>query len=593
MTTLGTIRWTSGSPAINLTLSYEKKRSGADMQYRASVSVSAVSGGSYFGYPIYLKLSMDNALKETVTLKAASPSQWTSAIVYTSPWYTIANKTTGTVPISFNVYSGYGCTRSDTYTYSMPVDAAGSAISASNGTLGTPLTIKVTRYNSSFVDTIKYTCGTASGTIITDSKSDTVTWNGDNGNTVALSSQNTTGLSVPVILTITTYSGSTVVGTNSVRVVMSIPPAVKPSVSLKVSDPTGYATTYGEYIQGYSKMKIEASTGMAYSSPITSYSIVADGVTYTSTPVTTDVIRGSGSLAVTARVTDARTRVSDPASVPITVLQYSKPVVSLAAYRCDSAGNSNSEGAYMKINLRATLTSLNGKNTASYVITYKSETGAAVTVSGDGTTYTSDPIQCDVSKTYAIEAVVSDDLSSSKQTVTIPVAFTLMDYYSTGKGIAFGKVATRDGLDCAMPTYFGNHRVQEVGTPEAAGDAVPLGFLVDYIVAQGESGIWKYRKWSSGRAECWGKRKEKVDITTAWGTALYYGSMSFIAFPFVFSEAPACVVTAEYGDDNVSAFVASSGYATTEYTPTVLLCRPTSASAKSCTVVYHAYGRWK
>ena len=126
-----------------------------------------------------------------------------------------------------------------------------------------------------------------------------------------------------------------------------------------------------------------------------------------------------------------------------------------------------------------------------------------------------------------------------------------------------------------------------------AGDAVPLGFLVDYIVAQGESGIWKYRKWSSGRAECWGKRKEKVDITTAWGTSLYYGSMSFIAFPFEFTEAPACVVTAEYGDDSTSAFVASSGYATKEYTPTVLLCRPTTAAAKSCTVVYHAYGRWK
>ena len=28
---------------------------------------------------------------------------------------------------------------------------------------------------------------------------------------------------------------------------------------------------------------------------------------------------------------------------------------------------------------------------------------------------------------------------------------------------------------------------------------------VDYIVEQGTSGIWKYRKWNSGIAECWGQ----------------------------------------------------------------------------------------
>ena len=30
-----------------------------------------------------------------------------------------------------------------------------------------------------------------------------------------------------------------------------------------------------------------------------------------------------------------------------------------------------------------------------------------------------------------------------------------------------------------------------------------LGGMADYIVAQGTSGIWTYRKWNSGIAECW------------------------------------------------------------------------------------------
>jgi hypothetical protein len=53
-----------------------------------------------------------------------------------------------------------------------------------------------------------------------------------------------------------------------------------------------------------------------------------------------------------------------------------------------------------------------------------------------------------------VEVTVSDDLASTTKSAVIPIAFTLMDFYNTGKGIAFGKVATRDGFDCAMDAYF-------------------------------------------------------------------------------------------------------------------------------------------
>lgn len=31
---------------------------------------------------------------------------------------------------------------------------------------------------------------------------------------------------------------------------------------------------------------------------------------------------------------------------------------------------------------------------------------------------------------------------------------------------------------------------------------------VDYVTEQGTSGIWQYRKWASGRAECWGQSRK-------------------------------------------------------------------------------------
>ena len=33
--------------------------------------------------------------------------------------------------------------------------------------------------------------------------------------------------------------------------------------------------------------------------------------------------------------------------------------------------------------------------------------------------------------------------------------------------------------------------------------AEKLGLIADYVVEQGTSGIWTYRKWNSGIAECW------------------------------------------------------------------------------------------
>ena len=40
----------------------------------------------------------------------------------------------------------------------------------------------------------------------------------------------------------------------------------------------------------------------------------------------------------------------------------------------------------------------------------------------------------------------------------------------------------------------------------------------DYVVEQGTDGIWTYRKWASGIAECWGKTEiQNADISFPWG----------------------------------------------------------------------------
>lgn len=521
MITLGTVSW-GGSPAIPITFEYEKRRSGADMQYRIKITVDPVTGDRYFGYPIYFSWAIDGVYITAVTLKNANPSRWENAITYTTPWHTVANKTTGTTGVSFNVYSGLGSSRSYHYGYTMAVDPAASEIRASNGTLGTPLTINVTRYNTAFTDTITFECGSARGTVRTGSTATSVTWDATNGNTVALAAQNTTGVSVNVTFTVSTYSGSTLVGSNSITVACAIPGSVKPSVALTIEDTAGYYNTYGAFVQGCSRLKITAKPTLAYGSPIKAYSITADGKTYGTSPAYTEVVQGFGTLPVTAKVTDHRDRPSDPVAQPIAVLEYARPTVTVSAYRCNSSGTADDEGAYMRIGFTADISSLSGKNRANYVITYSSGYSSGE-ITGDGTSFTTDAIACDVTAVYSVEVVVNDNISSTTKAATIPIAFTLMDYYHTGEGVSFGKVATRNGFDCAMNgVYFNNKRVQEVGQPVAAGDAVPLGFLRDYIVEQASSGSWTYRKWNSGMAELWGHA-----IATHANGSVAYGPLTY------------------------------------------------------------------
>ena len=61
--------------------------------------------------------------------------------------------------------------------------------------------------------------------------------------------------------------------------------------------------------------------------------------------------------------------------------------------------------------------------------------------------------------------------------------------------------------------------------------------MTDYVVAQGWSGDWWYRKWASGRAECWGYQYKTITIPYAYNSGVCYGSDQFgsIAYPFTMS----------------------------------------------------------
>lgn len=67
---------------------------------------------------------------------------------------------------------------------------------------------------------------------------------------------------------------------------------------------------------------------------------------------------------------------------------------------------------------------------------------------------------------------------------------------------------------------------------------------LDYVVAQGTSGSWRYRRWKSGTYECWGRySQQSVSPTVQQDDTNGLASFS-MTYPVTFVAVPVCLVTA-------------------------------------------------
>ena len=117
---------------------------------------------------------------------------------------------------------------------------------------------------------------------------------------------------------------------------------------------------------------------------------------------------------------------------------------------------------------------------------------------------------------------------------------------------------------------------------------------VDYIVEQGTSGIWTYRKWNSGIAECWGQKvwSSKVAITTTWGSIYESAVQANISYPSnLFIEPPAVTMFGSSASDEALLSIETNGNFA-DKTPKYWLARGSSGYPIPV-VSIHAIGKWK
>ena len=404
-----------------------------------------------------------NGTKYTFSFTASLSGNQTKTIF--TKTVNVSHASDGTKTCSFSATVGINVTLSGTYYGNVTASGSGvfdtiaraseiSSVTASVSVNGSnTVTVNISRKSSSFKHTVVFSFGSYSKTT---SSVDTSTSYAIPESWLNAIPKATSGTAK---VTVTTYSGSTKIGSAvSKNFTVTVPADVVPTISnVAVSDTTTNLSTFGSMVQGKSKPKFTITAAGAFGSTITAYKTVFDSKTYTGSAPTAAAITKSGTVTAEITVTDSRGRTAKTTK-SVTVAAYAAPkIISFQGFRCLSNGTENYEGTYLSAAVNFSVSSLNSKNAASYVIDYKLTTASTWTTLTSGAVYALNQTIISASgflsidASYDIRLTVKDSFATIRSTFEIPTAFTLLDFHKGGRGVAFGKVSElAEGIEFAL-----------------------------------------------------------------------------------------------------------------------------------------------
>lgn len=481
-------------------------------------------------------------------------------------------------------------------------------------TMGETAHISLPRASSGFTHTLRYVFGGAAETIATG-----VTTGYDWLVPESLAAQIPNAASGKGTLTCETYSGSTLIGTKSVTFTASVPGSMKPAVlsgwaAVSYDNSGTAAENMAAWVQGYSKARATFDASKVtcrQGAGVSKFSITYLGKTTAGNPCRTETISTTGAT-VRCTVTDSR-GLTAWEDFSISLLEYAPPaLVGADLFRSDGEGAAADGGTHIAGVARARYSELGGLNSVTLKGYWKSvggSYGAGETLTVGTVGLVTGDVEISADRSYIALLVLTDSLgNTARYEENIPTEKVAFHLKEGGKGAAFGKAAETDGLlELAEDWHLKltgvtdlNAAAEKIAVLDPGGvvryrtKAELQGDLAaDYIVEQGVSGIWTYRKWSGGVSECWGdKICGDIDVTSAWG-ALFEGSnMGGIAYPSgLFVSQPAFFPSAQTTKYGICGIEIDGGDKTT--TPNLYLLRATAQTVQGVYLSLYAKGRWK
>lgn len=137
-------------------------------------------------------------------------------------------------------------------------------------------------------------------------------------------------------------------------------------------------------------------------------------------------------------------------------LGYTKPIINnLAIERCNLAGDTSDNGTYFKVafdwfvdsNYEGSLINVKWDSNNTYVRQISGTSGSVDVILGSG--------EISIEYSYDITIIVTDTNGGSTTTHGTVTAFSFpIDFLAGGKGVAFGKPATKTKFECAWEAIF-------------------------------------------------------------------------------------------------------------------------------------------
>ena len=215
-------------------------------------------------------------------------------------------------------------------------------------------------------------------------------------------------------------------------------------------------SSWGVYVQGYSKVKLTLSGHAAGTSATISNILLKIGSQQkndTSAAWTSAALTESGSLQYSGKVTNNFGNTVDSGGGNITVYPYESPrVTSVIAFRCLADGTPNDFGTYMSITAYTSISSVNGKNSIVSMSCQFSVNGSDVWSTATNLTSGQTAIVPGLNDTesiYIVRVTVIDQIQNQAGTSTTNTSVVLTSecilfFRDGGLGVSIGKQGLRD-----------------------------------------------------------------------------------------------------------------------------------------------------
>lgn len=317
-----------------------------------------------------------------------------------------------------------------------PINISGS------GTFGSSKKISHSRASTSFTVTLRYSCGTASGTIVSKSATNETSWTPPK----SLQSQIPKATNITIKIYCDTYSGDTLIGTTSTSFVCYIASDCVPTINgCDFMNGENYGTSY---YQGVNTVRLVADVSGVYGSTISKYEYTIDGKTKTNygNIMYTDIVYTSGYKDIKMTITDSRGKTATKTwSSAVYFTAYTKPQIT--KFTCKRMGYDDNDNLVVSnlgtVGYFTASGAFHSNSTSpSRKFMYKPTTSSSwTTIDLSDQNYTDYLFSSSLAagSAYDLKFVMTDDITSVEMQIKMQNLYPLINMNAAGNAIAFGK----------------------------------------------------------------------------------------------------------------------------------------------------------